>query len=283
MENQQTEIKIPQVSYDGNDKKLMERIIKFKQGRFRILVFTLVGMFIGWFSYTYITDSFLVTKIIFAIPYKISEAIYVSIIGTDAGCRYDEYYSFITEFFPNSMAATFLAERITPVLIGGALFGSLAYFTGDKRVFTLSRFVKFAGCWFLLILVFMGGVYGINAKAVRDNNHLKNIYYFFVQSEIKGEAIMDERFDMMLKALEEDLTPVPDFPRNPDMEVPLGIIFAYGLRETNVMVNYKDRYLATRNGSIYSISKEFAGYIQEYYEKGTLMGETSIYMEEKTN
>lgn len=76
------EIKLPEVSYEGSDSKLLELISKLKKGTFRIIVFTIVGMIMGWFSYMYYGDTFIVTKIILAIPYKINEAIYVSIIGT---------------------------------------------------------------------------------------------------------------------------------------------------------------------------------------------------------
>lgn len=123
------------------------------------------------------------TKVIFAIPYKISEAVYVSIIGTNASTDFLGVMG-INAFFPQSVIATFLAKRITPVLIGGALYGSLAYFTGDKRVFTLQRFVKFAGVQMAVILIFIAAVYGINAKAVSDNNHLKGVEHFSLESEV---------------------------------------------------------------------------------------------------
>ena len=159
----QEQIMIPKVVYQGEDQKLKERIGKFKAGTFRIILFTIVGMVMGWFSMEYYADEFLLTKIILAIPYKISEAIYVTIIGTDAENILRECSYVSTEFFPLSPIATLLAERGTPVLIGGAIYGALAYFTGDKRVFTLNRFVKFFGIWCAVILLYIGAVYGVNA------------------------------------------------------------------------------------------------------------------------
>lgn len=163
MDSNQEKITIPKVVYRGDDKKLTERIRKFKAGTMRIVIFTIVGMILGWYSYTYYTDSFFITKIILAIPYKLSEAIYVSIIGTNAEQLMLQAGYPLTEFFPQSPLATFLAEQVTPVLIGGAIYGALGYFTGDKRVFTLQRFVKFFGIWCAVILLYIGSVYAVNA------------------------------------------------------------------------------------------------------------------------
>ena len=45
------EIEIPEVSYEGEDSKLLELVGKFKKGTLRIIIFTLVGAAMGWFSY----------------------------------------------------------------------------------------------------------------------------------------------------------------------------------------------------------------------------------------
>ena len=42
----------------------------------RLGVELVVGFVLGWFSITYFTDSFLVTKVILAIPYKASEMLH---------------------------------------------------------------------------------------------------------------------------------------------------------------------------------------------------------------
>ena len=154
------EIVIPKITCGKNDDVLLERVVKLKKGTLRIIVFMLVGMVMGWFSYSYVQDSFIITKVILCIPYKISEAIYTSIIGTDAFRTSIEEICF-NSYFPQNFLATFLAERITPVLIGSMIYGSLAYFTGDKRVFTLQRFVKFAGVQILILGVYIAFVYAI--------------------------------------------------------------------------------------------------------------------------
>lgn len=275
------EIEIPKVSYGGEDSKLLELIVKLKKGTFRIIIFTFVGMVMGWFSYTYTTDSFIVTKIIFAVPYKISEAIYVSVIGTGAAPWYPgmDMWGF-TEFFPQSVPATFLAERITPVLIGAALYGCMGYFTGDKRVFTLQRFVKFLFCHGVILAAFVAVVYGINTKAEYDNNHLRGAEYFFLESETQGEMIMDERADVLLEAFENGRKEDDGIERNEDDELLIHISFAHGMRKMSASVNVKEKYLATEDGSTFHISEEFCGYVKEYYDTGSLMGVRMIEVQE---
>lgn len=201
----QEQIPIPKVVYQGEDKKLQERIGKFKVGTFRIVLFTIVGMFMGWHSMEYYTDSFLLTKVILAIPYKISEAIYVTVIGTGAERVLWEEMKVFTEFFPLSPIATFLAERGTPVLIGGAIYGALAYFTGDKRVFTLNRFVKFFGIWCAVILLYIGGVYGVNAATSSMDNFPKEVQEQVEIVEITEDIPVETQEQEDLKVEEGDV------------------------------------------------------------------------------
>lgn len=282
MDEKFSEINIPKVNCNISDKKMLTRITKFKAGTIRIIVFTIVGMIVGWFGYTYTTDSFIPTKIIFAIPYKISEAIYTKIIGIDYIVTDNPLFRFETEFFQQSVLATFLAEHITPVFIGGALYGCLAYFTGDKRVFTMERFVKFVSLWIGVIILYIGCVYGINAKAEYDNNRLYHIDYFYLATTHKAEAILDtERAKKLLKAFESGLSIDNTIKRNEDSEVLIEIIFSKGIRSMLTKVNYDEHYLVTQNGTIYNVSKEFAGYVKEYYETGRLIGIQNIFLNRK--
>lgn len=279
---QQEKIMIPKVEYQGEDKKLMERVSKFKKGTARIVIFTLVGFVMGWFSINYIQDTFLPTKIILAIPYKISEAIYVTIIGMP-GNQMWAYGHLDVLFFPQYAIATFLAERITPVLLAGAIYGSLAYFTGDKAVFTLQRFVKFAGIWCGVILLYIGGVYGINAKAMSDNEAFKDISGFFLYSEQKGEGFYEETKigEKIIQSFYSELEQADNVKRNPQKEIPSEVYMASNTRNMVVWVNYEEQYIVTAGQKIFHISEEFADCVREYYENGTLKGYSSIKIEEK--
>lgn len=273
MNTEQGKVEIPEIVYQGDDRKLKERILKFKAGTFRIIVFTVVGFVMGYFSHTYVTDNFFPVKLIMAIPYKLSEAIYVSLLGTDAAVRGTEQWFLIsnyTEFFPHSQLAAFLAESVTPILLGGALYGALAYFTGDKRVFTLQRFLKFGGCWCAVILLFVGSAYIVNAKAVADNEALKGSPVFTLY-DAEGdkkymygtamEALLEEYFysELMPEAVQ----------RNFEEEVYLGITFR-PFRFTICRVNYRERYVVAEQGTTYRVSEEFAQIVEDYAENHIL-------------
>lgn len=267
---EQRKIEIPEIVYQGDDKKLKERVFKFKTGSFRIAVFTIVGFIMGVFSRNYVGIAFFPMKLIMAIPYKASEAIYVSVIGTDAArlmVNFEERWAFMfTEFFPHSYIATFLAENFTTVLIGGAVYGSLAYFTGDSRVFTLRRFLKFVSVWCGMILIVVGSAYLVNVKAIWDNENLKGDPFFFMRnsagsgSSISGAQIK-EFFYSELEVIEIE--------RDWDEELELEITFN-SVRYCACRVNYDKQYLVTEQGKTYHISEEFAQVIREFEEKGVI-------------
>lgn len=276
MNNIQEKIEIPKIEYQGDDKKLKERIFKFKTGSFRIAVFTVVGFIVGFYSRTYTSDSFFPMKLILAIPYKINEAIYCSILGTDAATtRYWRWPPSQTIFFPRSLLATIFAEVVTTILISGAIYGSLAYFTGDKRVFTLGRYLKFAGCWSVVILLAIGGAYGVNAKAVRDNEKLIGIEGIYLTREM-GNGVFgsgrvgDEETEQLLELLYGSMEEIT-VERDPEEEIPINFSFSWG-RETECRINCVECYLVTERGRIYHVSEEFAAVVYRCYVTGVLPG-----------
>lgn len=270
-------IEIPHVTYEGDDKKLKERVSKFKEGSLRIAVFTIVGFVMGAFSHTYTGTGFFPMKLILAIPYKLSEAIYVSVIGTDAARlmtnRSGEWFWLFTEFFPHSYIATFLAETCTTILIGGAIYGSLAYFTGDKRVFTLQRFLKYGAVWCGVILIAVGASYLVNAKAVYDNENFKGDPYFIVcNSEGGGSGVGGEKTKQLMKEYFYSELKEIDIVRDYDKELNLEIYFNF-VRCCRCLVNYEKQYVVTEQGRTYHVSGEFAQVIRQYEEEGVIMPE----------
>lgn len=257
MEDVQDKIEIPKLVYQGDDKVLKERVSKFKEGTFRIVVFTIVGLVMGAYSHNYVADDFVVTKVLTAIPYKISEIIYVFLLGTDA-VEFMPGISFawVNEFFPHSELSTFLAETVTTILIGGAIYGALAYFTGDKRVFTLNRFLKFVGCWCAIILLVIGASYGINLKAKTDNETFKGDATFYFYHDTGGSRAGKEWEEVLRDYFYKELEPI-EAVRDKANEVMLEICFddiRYGIYQAN----YVERYVVTEQGRMYRISEEFA-------------------------
>lgn len=272
---EQKKIEIPEVVYQGDDKKLKERVSKFKEGSLRIAVFTVVGFIMGAYSRNYTSVGFFPVKLILAVPYKISEAIYVSVIGTDAAqirmipFGGSDWHWFLTEYFPHSIVATFLAETVTTVLMGGAIYGALAYFTGDKRVFTMQRFVKFGAVWCAVLLVSIGTAYLVNAKVLQDNENLRGDPRFMIfNSQGSGQEIEGQLATEYFYSGLEERKIVRDY----EEELPLEILFNH-TRICACRVNYEEQYVATEQGRTYHISAEFAQIIRQYEEEGVVAPE----------
>lgn len=280
------ELALEMEGFLGEDKKLKEQVVHYEKGTRRIVIFTLVGLLMGWFSIQYYTDSFLVTKVILAIPYKLGEMLHNVLHSPHSDFLAGEF----NEFFPGDSLCTFLAERIVPVLFGGAIYGSLAYFTGDKRIFTLKRYLAFAAVWAAVILGFTGAVFGLSAYREKKADGLENVNYFFLSSphtgsgfgEGMGEETRDNTYEKLINAFYAD-----DMPalcrleeRKVEKEVPveLGMGASY---LTEVMVNYEENYLVTQRGTTYRISEQFAAYVKEYYESDSLDGERWVIWEER--
>jgi hypothetical protein len=261
---------IPKAEYTGSNQNLKEQVIKYNRGRGRIAVFTLIGMILGWLSFHYTQDTFIVTKILMAIPYKISEMIYLS-LHHNPHMYTQSSVVFLNEFFPQSMLVTFLAERITPIFIGGAIYGSIGYFTGDKRIFTLNKFIKFAALWSGINLLWIGIVFAANEVSIRENDQLKDINGFFIMAENHGSGFYEgaekgNRYELLRSAL-GDVTLLKEIRnyRSTDKQTTVEIYMGLG-RLNLTTVNWEENYMILDTGRVLSIPDEFAALIQEFYE-----------------
>ncbi len=277
---------IPKTEYSGSSQKLKMKIIKYNRGRRRIAVFTVIGLLMGWLSFSYTKDTFFITKLIMAIPYKISEMIYLTLHKTPYMYR-ESYAGLINAFFPQSMLITFLAERITPVLIGGAIYGSLGYFTGDKKIFTLSKYLRFAALWCSVILLWIGVVFAGNAISIKQNEQLKDIRGFFLNAEDHGSGFYQEEersetFEILRSSL-GDVTLLRETKEYEvsDAKTTVGIYMGFS-RYCLTTVNWEEKYMIMDTGRVIAIPEAFAKLVQEYYEgTGYFSNENSSVKEER--
>lgn len=88
--------------------------------------------------------------------------------------------------------------------------------------------------------------------------------------------VFDERGDVLKAAFERELKRDDSIQQDVTDELPIQIVFAGNTRYMRAAVNVKKHYLITEDGSIYHVSKEFCGYVKEYYDTGSLMGVQNI-------
>jgi hypothetical protein len=268
-------IRLPEA--DWGNANLKESVEHYDIGNKRILVFTIVGLILGWFSYRYYITDFLPLKVILAIPYKVSELLHTAL--------HDHSYIYISEsvqgqmdaFFPQSGFASLLAEYGVSSLIGGALYGSIGFFTGDKRIFTLTKFLKFAATWTVIVSVAIGGTFLINQIAVEKNHSFTDVSGFLLHYDHGSDGFYREDtgvrgtlYSELERAFyeDEDIIEIPEQRRDFDGEEL--IEFYYGSWHTRSMaawINPEEKYLVNDNGTIYSMNDTFCRLVGEYKER----------------
>lgn len=263
-------IAIPRVAYEGDDAVLKEQVVHYEKGTRRIVIFTIVGLLMGWFSYRYYGETFLPLKIILAVPYKMSELLHNALhteIFYDPGLRPED------AFFPQAPFVSRLAEYGTAALFGGAVYGSFAYFTGDKRIFTLSGYVRFGCIWAAVVGIWTAALFGANGWQAEQNNALKNVSAFFIEGEVSGSAYyeeyQEETYEKLLSSFyagegPREIRPdVRDEEGELDMELRFGD-FLQGAMNARI---HPDRgYLVTDRGRVYQMTDEFMSIYRECLE-----------------
>lgn len=269
-EKKEEGIAIPRITYTGNDAVLKEQVIHYEKGTRRIVVFTIVGLLMGWFSYRYYGENFLPLKMILAVPYKLSELLH-NALHTEAiwysGVRPED------AFFPQAPYVSRLAEYGTAALFGGALYGSLAYFTGDKRIFTLSGYVKFGCIWAAVIGVFTAALFGANAWQAGQNNELKNVSGFFIEGEASGSGYYQDTRNELYEKLRDSFYdgegPVEAGSETRDMEgeLYLGLWFGDYLQGAmDARIHPELGYVVTDRGRVYEMPEAFMEVYRECLE-----------------
>jgi len=257
-------MKLPRTVYQGSPDALKQQVEKFDNGISRIIIFTLVGLILGWFSYNYRSIGFWLLKAVIAAPYKLSLWIHTLLHHhSDMEIRYGSLYFQNTDFFHGSTIATMIAERIVAVLFGGAIYGALAYCTGDKRIFTLTRLMKFLACWAAVIALTIGLSFGVYAYQIHQMETLKNVEEIWIPPQTESSSTVwasgrdSDVYNIFYSGLEQDSSIM----RNRDKEIP--IIFTWrNQKETMVvLINCEKHYLITSQGTSWRISPEFANLI----------------------
>lgn len=270
--HQEWDFEIPKEVYEGEEKQLKKRVLHFQKGIRRIFVFTIVGVIMGWFSYLYVGMDVLPLKVIVAIPYKLNEVLHNMIHGAH---RMKIEWDI---FFPNAVYVSRVAERVMPVLFGGAFYGSLSYFTGDRKVFTYKRFVKFFSVWACILAMGMGATFLANYIVVKENETFENVTGFMVHSDLRGDSYrignntkndwnqlmgnyLHKAFYVDGKKLEKLNVNVRD-EKNEQL-----LCFWFGKHRGGYMeckVNIQGKYMVTDKGSVYRITDDFANMLEKF-------------------
>ena len=258
------------------DCNLKEQVENYDRGTRRITVFTIAGLILGWFSYMYYRTDPVLLKIIIGIPYKISEMIHVTFHNHGYVYSMLSNHAPFDEFFPQSYFASFFAEYGISALVGGAVYGSIGFFTGDKRIFTLAKYLKFAAVWAVVVSLAVGGTFLANHIAVEKNQKFEDINGFYLDYEFGGEGFYKDDIEVrgaFFKDLEKAFYAdgkIREIKRQRDPENEKLIEFYYGAWNTRYMaafINLKEEYLVSDTGKIFPMSDEFCRMVAAFQEE----------------
>ena len=273
-EMREGQVEIPRVVYEGKDEELKEQVVHYEKGTRRIVLFTVLGLLLGWFSYCYYGADFFPLKVILAVPYKLSECLHQALHG-------EELYGLTglgmfgrDAFFPQAPYLSVLAEYGISALFGGAVYGSLAYFTGDKRIFTLSGYARFGCVWAAVIGVCTSALFGMNALQVSRNNHLTDLRGMFVIGDSGGRGFYADYWETENNRLQETFyegngpEEVGAEVREPEQERELDLIFgAHGEGAMLAWIHPEKGYLVTDQGKVYQMTDAFMDLYRECLEE----------------
>lgn len=268
-------IKLPEAECTKGNLK--EQVEHYDKGTRRILVFTIVGLIMGWFSYMYYGTDFLPLKILIGIPYKMNEMLHTALHNHNLIYLTKHTQGLLNEFFPQAYLVSVIAEYGISSLIGGALYGSLGFFTGDKRIFTLTKYIKFSAVWICIISLSIAGTFLANNIAVEKNQKFEDISGFFLYYESGGSGFYHDSpgasgdcFKSLEQAFYADgkVTEIENQQRNMEEEELIEFTFGpYHTRYMAAFINLQEKYLVTDIGKMYPMSDEFCQTVLACQEK----------------
>lgn len=148
---------MPSQPVEVDDEVLIGRIKARSKGIKRITIFGILGFFLGVFSHVYILDTFIITKAIMALPYKLAELV-LGIFFTQSTASF--YFDGDMGFFPFNQSLELAATLITPGFIAAFIAIMIGYLVSDQRVFTRKKIVNFIVAGIVALSVWIAILYG---------------------------------------------------------------------------------------------------------------------------
>lgn len=199
-----------------SDEVLVEKIIKRKKGRRRMVGLGLLGFILGFFSRFYTLDSFIVTKAIMALPYKLAQFC-LGIFFSNNILTHGEMVDFSRPggmgYFPFHPLLDFIASSITPALIASFGMIVLGYLFSEKRFFRKKEIINFLLASFLIMVIWVGSlflIYNHTEKKIASFQDINNVIIYEMTENssswlihIDKEGLQDEKYRDLVVALEK--------------------------------------------------------------------------------
>ncbi|MCC5909057.1 MAG: zf-HC2 domain-containing protein [Clostridiaceae bacterium] len=171
-------LKLQQQTIEISDEILVEKIKAHRKGIRRIYAYGFLGFLLGLFSLKYTSDSFIVTKAIMALPYKLAEFMLGIFFSRYKLNQWDPMYSHFQRgmgYFPYNPILGLIVELVTPALVAMFLAMAVGYLTSDKRVFQRKRILRFILSATMIFALWFGAIYGVYNNTLTKIENLEGI------------------------------------------------------------------------------------------------------------
>ena len=270
-----TPLEIPAEKIIIDDAVLVDKIKAHRKGIRRITLYGILGFVLGVFSRFYTMDSFIVTKAMMALPYKLAEFALGIFFSRYTLPQWDKYYHMARGgmgFFPHHPILEILAELITPGIVATFMAIMVGHLLSDKRVFRRKDIVKFLIAGILTFSLWAGMLYGVYSYNLNQIDQMRGIQSIIIYEEKVGSSswllridqynLEKQEYSKILEELSHAAKTQHPAHYNPDVGYGLLLEFRGGGR----MMGHLDKetgILIMQNRNVYQLSRETLGILDE--------------------
>jgi len=262
------QIELPNAEIPDENTSLLKKVLKRKRSEKRILIFCIVGMFMGFFSHNYVHQSIFVAKFIIAIPYKLAEMFLMYISPATHMFMNYSYYSYMGKaVFARFAVLSYASMLILPCIIGGCIYGSIGYVTESKDVFTLKRFSVFILKWAAAAMVCIGAMFGLYSYASEAAYNFEDVSGFAISYLTDGEGYKgtyvvykddsSRKYDVLVRGLRERKGMGKTYVDAKDGLLPINVFGKYGFT-VSALLDTENNLIYIDNGDTYMLPESFA-------------------------
>lgn len=258
-------IELPGNEVPDENTTLLKKVLKRKRSEKRVLIFCIIGLFMGFFSHMYVHQSIFVVKLIMAIPYKLAEMFFMYI---SPNTYMFINYNYIGEIiFARFEALSYVAMLILPSIIGGCIYGSIGYVTENREVFTLKRFAVFIFKWAAAAILCIGSIFGIYRYASESSYNFEDVSGFAISYSSDDEKYngtyiiykddIGRKYDVLVQGLRERKGMGKTYIENREGLLSMNILGKYGFI-ISALLDTENNMIYLDNGDIYLMPESFA-------------------------
>ena len=264
-------IELPKETAIDENTNLLKKVLEKKKEAKRILIFSIIGMVMGFFSYRYTEQNIFILKLLLSVPYKIMEMVMLYIRPEVINIFSYDYMGYMgymhSSIFLKFWILNAVAERVLPCIIGGCIYGGIGYITGDKNILTLKKFIVFISKWVVAAILCVGLLFGTYHYVSDASYQFEDISGFMISTSSNGTVydgstgVYHDRYGREFENLVNGLnkskkTDVNLAGGDYSNMMPVTILGKWHF-EVKAMLDVQNNLLYLDNGDVYEVPQNF--------------------------